>query len=268
MTDELQHKEQRCREMLRSLGSVLVAVSGGVDSSLLLALAVEALGAQNVQAATARGLLHPAGETLAAKALAEQLGAEWIEIDMADLADPRILDNPPDRCYWCKRLIFGRLVQLAQQRGLSAVASGSNADDDALHRPGARAEEELDIARPLRQAGLNKADIRALSLARGLASWNRPSRACLASRVPYGRALSEEVLRRIEAVESALEAMGFEQSRCRDHDTVARIEIPPEKLAKALASREAIVQAGRQAGYAYVTLDLQGFRSGSMDEAP
>lgn len=262
----LTQRLDRCREILRSLGGVVAAVSGGVDSSLLLALAVEVLGKDNVLAATAVGLMHPAEETQAAQALSESLGVEWIEIDVANLLDRRVLDNPPDRCYWCKRLLFGRLLELAQRRGLAAVASGSNADDADEHRPGSRAEEELDIARPLRDADLTKADIRQVAREMGLSRWDRPSRACLASRVPYGRALDEKTLRRVEAVESALEVMGFTQFRCRDHDIVARIELLPDEIPLALHRRDEILQSARAAGYTYVTLDLEGFRSGSMDE--
>jgi len=259
-------KLDRCRDILRSLGGVVAAVSGGVDSSLLLALAVEVLGKENVLAATATGLMHSAEETRAAQSLADSLGVERVEIDMTFLADRRVLDNPPDRCYWCKRLLFGQLVELAQRRGLAAVASGSNADDAGEHRPGARAEDELDIARPLRDAGLTKADIRQAAREMGLASWDRPSRACLASRVPYGRPLDVEILRRIEAVESALLAMGFTQFRCRDHDTVARIEIPADEIPLAIHRRDEIFRAAKAAGYVYAALDLKGFRSGSMDE--
>lgn len=262
----LAERLDRCREILRSLGGVVVAVSGGVDSSLLLALAVEVLGKENVLAATATGLMHSAEETRAAQSLSDSLGVERVEVDMTFLADRRVLDNPPDRCYWCKRLLFGQLVELAQRRGLAAVASGSNADDAGEHRPGSRAEDELDIARPLRDAGMTKADIRQAARAMGLASWDRPSRACLASRVPYGRPLEVEILRRIEAVESALLAMGFTQFRCRDHDTVARIEIPADEIPLAIRRRDEILQAAKAAGYVYAALDLKGFRSGSMDE--
>jgi uncharacterized protein len=266
LNKETQCKVDLCRDKLRSLGSVVVAVSGGVDSSLLLALAVEVLGKEHVLAATAVGLIHSARETQDAAALADSLGVERVEVDMSFLADRRVLDNPPDRCYWCKRLLFGQLLELAQRHGLETVASGSNADDANEHRPGSRAEDELDVARPLRDAGLTKTDIRQAARAMGLDSWDRPSRACLASRVPYGRPLDETTLRRIETVESALAAMGFSQYRCRDHETIARIEIPADDIPIALHRREEILQTVKAAGYTYVTLDLEGFRSGSMDE--
>lgn len=263
----LTERLERCREFLRSLGRTVVAVSGGVDSSLLLALATEVLGKDNVLAATATGLIHAAEETQSARAATKSLGVELLEIDVRNLLDRRTLDNPPDRCYWCKRQVFGRLLEVAWQRGFSAVASGTNADDAGLRRPGARAEEELHIARPLHDAGLTKDDIRQAARAMGLACWNRPSRACLASRVPYGRPLEAKTLRRIEAVESALHAMGFPQCRCRDHETVARIEIPAGELSLALERREEIRRVVLAAGYVYVALDLEGFRSGSMDES-
>jgi uncharacterized protein len=246
---------------------VIVGVSGGVDSVLLLHLAAETLGQENVLAATAIGLFYPKRDTDAAREAARRIGVELVEIDMADLDDRRILDNPPDRCYWCKRLLFGRLVQLAQQRGLATVASGSNADDVNTRRPGTKAEEELDIARPLLQAGLTKAEIRDISRFLGLDTWNRPSQACLASRLPYGRPLDDATLRRIERAEEALYAMGFDQCRCRDHEILARIEVPAKEMGRAMELRLEIVDTVRKAGYTYVTLDLQGFRSGSADEA-
>jgi uncharacterized protein len=266
MTDTTRQRLDRCREILRELGSVVIGVSGGVDSSLLLTLAVDELGAENVLAATATGLIHPARDAADARRLAASLDVDLVEFDMSDVRDRRILDNPPDRCYWCKRFIFAELSRLSERRGFAGVASGSNADDVNDMRPGARAENELDIARPLQQAGMTKADIRTAARELGVDAADRPSSACLASRVPYGRPLDEALLRRIEAAEEALRKLGFEQCRVRDHDTVARVEIPQCHIPKAVDARADIVRDLKAAGYAYVALDLEGFRSGAMNE--
>jgi uncharacterized protein len=266
LPDETKPRLSRCREILRELGSVVIGVSGGVDSSLLLHLAVDELGTMKVLAVTATGLIHPARDARDVRSLTQRLGVECVEIDMSDLDDARILDNPPDRCYWCKRFIFSQLARLAEQRGFSAVASGSNADDASDYRPGARAEQELDIARPLQQAGMTKRDIRTVARHLGLAVADRPSSACLASRVPYGQPLTGETLQRVEASEDALRVLGYQQCRVRDHGPVARVEVPQCHIQQAIEGRAAIVKALKGAGYQYVALDLEGFRSGAMNE--
>ncbi len=269
ISPSLQAKLDRLREILRGLASVVVGVSGGVDSSLLLALAVETLGKQNVLAVTARGFMHSANETAAARLAAEQVGAELLEVDLAEFSEDslaKIKLNQPDRCYWCKFLIFSHLASLASQRGYAAVASGSNADDPGDYRPGSRAEVELDIARPLLLAGMTKRDIRDLARAMGLGMWDRPATPCLATRLPYGRELSDAVLRRIERGEADLAELGLAHCRLRDHDTLARLEVPPEQLAQAFELREKIVQTLKARGYTYIALDMEGFRSGAMNE--
>ena len=255
-----------CRERLRGLGGAVVAISGGVDSSLLLALAVEALGARNVLAAHATGPIFAKREDDQARGLARHLGVELVEIEAAPLDDAAFAANPPDRCYHCKRAIFGRLKALAAERGLAAVLSGANADDPGDHRPGLRAESELGIRQPLREAGLTKADIRAAAGALGLPTRDAPSSACLASRIPYGEPITAGKLARIEQAEEALHAMGFGQCRVRDHGAVARIELLSDDMPEGVRQRERIVGAVKAAGYAYVALDLAGFRSGSMNE--
>ncbi|MHC4561273.1 MAG: ATP-dependent sacrificial sulfur transferase LarE [Planctomycetota bacterium] len=266
MAADLQAKVGVCAARLAELGSVAVAASGGVDSSFLLALAARTLGTEKVLAVTARGAFYPPDEVTDAAEVAAGAGVQHVIVESDVLADPTVAANPPDRCYHCKKLIFAAVKRLAAQRGLAGVASGDNADDPSDHRPGLRAIRELDIATPLLDAGLTKADIRAASAAMGLLTADKPSGACLASRVPYGRPLTPEGLDRIDAGEKALREMGFRQCRLRDHDPVARIEVVPEQLNQALGMRESILAALKPLGYTYVTIDLEGFRSGAMNE--
>ena len=262
----LQDKLRAAQETLRGLGRVVVAFSGGADSTLLLALAVRVLGADNVLAVTAVGALLPKRELDEAQAVARLIGAPRELIVTAEMADPRFAANPPDRCYFCKSELFGRLKELAARRGYDALLIGSNADDTGDFRPGMRAAKELGAREPLLEAGLTKANVRAASKALGLPTWDKPAMACLASRVPYGQAITPEKLGRIERGEDLLRDMGFRQCRLRDHGAVARIEVPEAQIADVVARRGELTAAMKKLGYTYVTVDLQGFRSGSMNE--
>ena len=266
MDSEVQHKMDKSRAILRSLESVVVAFSAGVDSTFLLALAVETLGAENVLAAMGISPSLAQRERQAGRKLAHQIGAELVEIETGELSDPDYRANPPDRCFYCKSDLFGRLTKLAAERGFRAVVSGANADDTGDFRPGLKAGRQLGIRSPLLEAGLRKDDIRAASRAMHLPTWNKPAMACLASRVPYGQEVTEEALGRIESAEDALKALGFVQCRVRDHFPVARIEVAVNDLPVVVESGKRIVEALKSAGYKYVTLDLEGFRSGSMNE--
>lgn len=255
-----------CLDAIRRMQRVVVAFSAGVDSTLLLALAVDTLGPANVLAAVGISPSLPAEERQAARRIAEQIGAELVEVTTEELDDPRYAANPAERCYFCKHDLFGRLDELAKRRGFETVLSGANADDTGDFRPGMRAGLELGVRSPLMEAGLTKAQIRELSRHMKLPTWDKPAMACLASRVPYGQSITAERLGRIEQAERAIRKLGFRQVRVRDHDQVARIEVPADDLPGLLELRIEVAAAMKQAGYAYATMDLLGFRSGSANE--
>jgi uncharacterized protein len=260
-------KLQRCRGILHDLGSVAVAFSGGVDSSLLLALSAETLGRDNVLAAMAVSTIFPQAERRTGQRFAGRLAVELVELATPQLADPNFTANPADRCYYCKNLLLGRLKALAAERGLAAVVTGSQASDSGDYRPGLRAEEQQGIRRPLLEADMMKDEVRAVSRAMGLPGWDRPSGACLATRIPYNQPITAEKLARVESAEEILHELGFVQCRVRDHAPVARIEVPPEAIRQAADMRDRIARAIADLGYTYVALDLEGFRSGSMNKA-
>ncbi|MCE5277228.1 MAG: ATP-dependent sacrificial sulfur transferase LarE [Planctomycetaceae bacterium] len=263
---ELRQKLAAARESIASLRRVVVAFSGGVDSTFLLALAADVLGRENVLAATGVSSSLAQREHSECVTLARQIGVELVEVTTCEMNNPQYAENPPDRCFHCKSELFQRLAEVGALRGFEAVAAGVNADDSGDWRPGIKAGRELGVAYPLMDAGLTKADIRKASQAMGLKTWNKPAMACLASRVPYGEKLTPERLGRIERAEYLLKDLGFIQCRVRDHERIARIELPVEAMGLVMQSREAIVDGLKNLGYTYVTLDLQGFRSGSMNE--
>jgi uncharacterized protein len=268
MTDTLK-KAQQLRHILSEMGKVAVAYSGGTDSSYLLAAALDVLGSDNVLALTADSPLTPRTELSEAQALANQLAARHLILPHDDLDREEIVANGPDRCYHCKFTRFEILLQVARGEGIRHLLHGENADDIGDYRPGSRAAEELGVRAPLREAGLTKAEVQALSKERGLSSWARPANACLATRFPYGTPLTSQGLARVEAAEEAVRRLlGLRHLRVRDHYPVARLELAPARIADVAepAARLGVVEALRGLGYRYVALDLEGYRMGSLND--
>ena len=264
----LKEKERKLHALLRGYGRVALGFSGGVDSTLLLRESLAVLGKENVLALIADTPSLPRKEFADALRLAEQLGAACAVIDPDELSDPDYAANPADRCYFCKKHLFGLVAKVAAEKGFATVLDGNNADDSGDYRPGRRAALELGVQSPLMEAGLTKGEIRQLSARAGLPTADKPAMACLASRIPYGTPVTAGVLAQVERAEEALREAGFAQCRVRHHGEVARIEVAVNELPRMLdaAVREKIVRETQAAGYLYVTLDLQGYRMGSMNE--
>ena len=265
---ELEAKYARMREIIHSLERVAVAFSGGVDSMLVLKVAADVLGPDKVIAVTGNSASLPRAEFESANALATELGAEHVVLDTGEFENENYLGNPENRCYYCKSALYQEIERFSRGRGITRIIDGTNADDHDDWRPGRQAAREHAVRSPVAEAGLTKVEVRELSRHLGLPTFDKPAGPCLASRVQYGERLTAEKLRMIELCEAFLHDMGLPRCRVRHHNYLARIEVPAEHIARLAEpeTRRRIVEHFRQAGYNYVTLDLQGFRSGSMNE--
>ena len=266
LTEELKEKLIKLEEYIRTLGSLAIGFSGGVDSSFLLAVAHEVLG-DRVIAVTGADASVPEREVNEAKAFCADRGIRHIICKMNPMEVEGYRNNSPDRCYFCKHGIFSEVKKIADENGISYMAEGSNIDDIGDYRPGLRAAAELSVKSPLREAGLNKSDVRLISKAMGLPTWSKPAYACLASRFVYGEEITEEKLRMIDRAEQFLIEHGFIEERVRLHGRIARIEVPPSDIPR-LASdeiRDMVYEEFRAIGFQFITLDLKGYRMGSMN---
>jgi len=264
---DVEEKLSKLKAIVSELESVVVAFSGGVDSTLVTKVCYDVLR-DNSMAVTARSETYPDFEFKEAQKLAREIGIKHLVIDTSELAIEGFANNPPERCYFCKTELFGKLKDIAKEQGFLNVADGANLDDTQEFRPGLQASKELNVRNPLKEAGMTKKDIREVSKMLNLPNWNKPAYACLSSRFPYGQSITEEKLSMVSEAEKYLRGLGLVQFRVRHHETIARIEVLPDDINILTNSpaREELTAKFKEIGFTYVTLDLAGYRSGSMNE--
>ncbi|MDD2679353.1 MAG: ATP-dependent sacrificial sulfur transferase LarE [Candidatus Omnitrophica bacterium] len=263
---QLKNKISRLKKIILESGSCLVAFSGGTDSAFLLKSASLGLPKSKIMAVTANSATYPKEELLSARRFCRRLGLRHKIINTRELNNEKFCANPPQRCYFCKRELFTRLKKIAQKNKLNFVFDASNISDKSDFRPGERAKKELRVRSPLQEAGLTKAEIRILSRKSGLNTWDKPSQACLASRIPYGVRISKPVLERVNQAEGVLRRLNFSQVRVRHYNGLCRIEVPKKEIIRLIHKRQSIVDKFKKLGYNYIALDLAGYRTGSLNE--
>ncbi len=263
----LKEKYEALKRSVASMKRAAVTFSGGVDSTFLLRVSIDVLGSGNVLALTAVSPVHPRAERQEAQELAASMGARIVMFDSTEMEDENFLANTTERCYHCKRRLFGTVRDIAAKEGYSFILEGSNVDDLEDFRPGSRAREEMGIKSPLLEAGLTKEEIRELSRGLGLRTHDKPAQACLSSRVPYGTAITAEKLASIERSEEFIKALGISQVRVRHHGGIARVEVEEEDIPAILQHRDMIAEELKRYGFMYVALDLKGYRTGSLNES-
>ena len=263
-TDTFAEKESRLRAAIRAMGSLVVAYSGGVDSTLVLKIAHDELG-ERALGVTAVSPSLPSGELEEAEAAARRLGVRWVSIETDEVDDPRYQANTEARCYFCKTEVYGQLIAYARAHGFTHVADGLNTDDLTDRRPGRMAATEHGVRSPLAEVGLSKAEVREISRRLELPTWDKPSLACLSSRLPYGTRVTRETLSQVDRAEQVVRRWGARQVRVRHHGELARIEVEADDLPTVLTHKDEIARALHDLGYAYVTIDLDGYRTGSLN---
>ncbi len=266
--DNVRNKLNDLKQILINMESVLIAYSGGVDSTFLLKVAKDTLGDNKVLAVTELSPVYPSEETEQAKALAQKFGVEHQFLETQELSNSEFVNNPQERCYWCKKELFGDLLKIAEEQQLNYVLDGANFDDIGDFRPGMQAADELGIRSPLKEAHLTKDEIRHFSKELDLSTWDKPSFACLASRFPYGMKITKENLGKVDKAERFLRGFGIPQVRVRHYEQTARIEVPQEDIPRLVDEqvRKQLISYFKELGYTYISVDLEGYRMGSMNE--